>query len=119
MSITYLKVKIKSLAAEAAIIRREERGCYDKRPGTLWDGLNHHRRHDVRREARAALLAYGFLRGVAYSAIEGKSYAAMFNLPHPSTARVRDLVKKYGPPWAHERLDDWFAGKAEEVRRAA
>lgn len=80
----YLKVKIKSLAEEARIIRREERksigfsrhvrdlisaGVNDApvSEGLValghYHGLHHHRSHTLRTEARAAQLAYGFLRG--------------------------------------------------------
>ena len=69
----HLKIKIKSLASEAKIIRAEER----KWPGGKTAGgihvranLHHHRTHTVRREARWSLLAYGFLRDRLYSAIE-------------------------------------------------
>lgn len=117
MSIIFLKVKFKSLAAEAIIIRREERKLYDRRPRSLWDRLNFHRRYDVRREARAAALAYGFLRGRAYHSIEGKTYCA------PDKARVVALVKKYGPSGAHTQVEAWFAAKiavaSDDVRRAA
>lgn len=63
-----LRVKIKSLAAEARIIRAEER----KHPGESLDRhqLHNHRVWDVRREARFSQIAYGFLRGRAYSQIE-------------------------------------------------
>lgn len=122
MSTVYLRVKIKSLAAEAVIIRREERKLRTRReptqPGSLWWGLNHHRRHDVRREARAAALAYGFLRGRAYKQIEGKTHC------DPDRDRVAALVKKYGPPGVHGRVPDWFKGgdgyvAPREDRRAA
>jgi len=87
----YLKIKIKSLAAEGRIIRHEER----KRLGSArWvrdtareDGhnnpvhaaqadyfmyrtLHRHRTVDVRREARAAQIAYGYLRYKAFDAVE-------------------------------------------------
>ena len=102
MSIIFLKVKIKSLAAEAVIIRREERKLCDRRPDTLWSRLNFHRRYDVRREARAAAIAYGFLRGRALTQIENKSHDA------PDWKRIEALVKKYGPPGAHAALAAWI-----------
>ena len=48
-----------SLAAEAVIIRKEER----RHKGSVRSSLHNHRVVDVRREARASLLAYAFLRG--------------------------------------------------------
>lgn len=88
--LAYLKVKIKSLAAESRIIRLEERkykanrivGRTDEFEGfvrhrkqtenvkAVRHGLYHHRVDEVRFEARHALLAYGFLRGVPYAKIE-------------------------------------------------
>ena len=84
----YLKIKIMSLAAEARIIRTEER----KRPGPsdARQGLHQHRVQDVRRECRSASLAYGFLRGRGYRALEAKCYE------EPRWGRVIELVRKYG-----------------------
>jgi hypothetical protein len=90
----YLKVKIKSLAEEARIIREEERkphadinefGYSAKRTG-----LYNHRVGTVRREARAALLAYGFIRGRKYRQIEVK------NNTEPDWEAVQRMVVKYG-----------------------
>jgi hypothetical protein len=120
----YLKVKIKSLAAEAVIIRKEEnkarqaskglkvgerksrrqrRILNEKYPLTdelrarrekarrAWFGLCSHRMVEVRSEARSAQLAYGFLRGVPYRAIEAKCWE------EPSWDRVVDIILKFGP----------------------
>lgn len=81
---TYLKVKIKTLATEAQIIRREEKR-WEKRVylGTKYNsktdqeeprykvvrnhplrlGLQQHRKTVVRKEARLSQLAYAYLRG--------------------------------------------------------
>lgn len=102
---TYLKIKIMSLAAEASIIRREEKKWprerdipmdqrTDPKQQDRWKirlSLATHRRFDVRTESRCALLAYGYLRGRPYRRIEAKCY----NLP--DAYRIRDLVQKYGP----------------------
>lgn len=90
----YLKVKIKSLAAEAAIIRKEER----RHRGDTRTGLYLHRVNDVRYEARAALLAYAFLRGRPLARVEAKSHR---KAPWP---RVEQLVKKYGTDDMRERM---------------
>lgn len=79
----YLKVKIKTLAAEAAIIRREEKrfekrvylGCkYNSKADReeprykvvknhpIRRGLQDHRKGPVRHEARLSQLAYAYLR---------------------------------------------------------
>ena len=84
----YLKIKIMSLAAEARIIRAEEK----KWPGehAARNGLRRHRIHEVRPEARHALLAYGFLRGRDYRALEAKAACA------PDWDRVQRLAEKFG-----------------------
>jgi hypothetical protein len=104
----YLKVKIKSLAEEAKIIRKEER-FYKSRDKEVFWGLRGHRIVDVREEQRAALLAYGYIRGKTYKSIECDKTTKPVNL-----TRVRDLVIKYGTPmkkddalgllhkWTHE-----------------
>lgn len=93
MSITYLKVKIKSLAEEARIIRKEEqkalrKASYHRRKQdetqtneayNLYYNLKLHRHHPVGTESRAALIAYGYLRGLKYSQIEKPKDAMSFN----------------------------------------
>jgi len=86
----FLKVKIKSLAAEARIIRREERRSRHR------EGLHNHRTTAVRKAARSALLAYGFLRGRAYRLMEATCHAK------PAWSKVKNLVTQYGV----ERSDD-------------
>ena len=96
--IVHLKIKIKSLAAEARIIRAEERKAKAQRrtavatlaceEATVWFAkaearlaratetfwsLRHHRTSAVRNEARISQLAYGFLRSTSYSEIEQKT----------------------------------------------
>lgn len=79
----HLKVKIASLAAEARIIRRYENRLLKKlrkipnwpdegKPDEIraFGTLRYHRKWDVRREARSSCLAYGFLRGRSYKALE-------------------------------------------------
>lgn len=90
-----LRVKVKSLAAEAKIIRREELRTH----GALRDELYLHRVGVVRREARSAHLAYGFIRGRTYLQLEAKCHKA------PSWDDVRRLCKKYGPAAFTEPLE--------------
>jgi hypothetical protein len=112
------------LAAEAAIIRKDERlfkarsrhpkeeqkdHCRD-----VWLGLKAHRRFDVRVEARAALLAYGFIRGVPYLKIERKCWTG------PSWERVATLAARYGLRRKDEVLQElviWRGG--QEIAKAA
>ncbi len=85
----FLKVKIKSLAEEAKIIRHQERQFPREGYGVRWQ-LKTHRKHVVRPEARDALLAYAFLRGRAYTQVEGKCHQA------PDWGNVERMVVKYG-----------------------
>ena len=84
---TYLKVKIKSLAEEARIIRKETKRA---RKVTIKNGLALHRTGIVRREARHTHLAYGFLRGLEYRQMEHKAFEA------PDWAKVRRMIERYG-----------------------
>jgi hypothetical protein len=81
--LSHLRVKIKSLAAEAHIIRHEERRALatHRRRGDLTkpceehERLHEHRTGIVRRVARESLLAYGFLRGRTYRQMEARCSA--------------------------------------------
>lgn len=89
----YLKVKIKSLAAEARIIRQETKRAKSL---SIKNGLYRHRIDVVRVEARHTQLAYGFLRGRTYQQIEHKAQV------EPNWAKVRKMIEKYGThlaPW--------------------
>lgn len=95
MSLVYLRVKIKSLAAEARIIRLEEqRFPRGWRNNDVYHGLHHHRTYDVRKEARSALLAYAYLRGRLYSVVEGGRNENRST--EPDVVRVGQLIYKYG-----------------------
>ena len=100
---TLLKVKIKSLAEEARIIRKEEQRTDSL---NLYRQFNGHRRSDLRHESRHALLAYGFLRGMSLHRIEQSDQPVDW-------AKIRRLVSKYGPVEREdcigilERLDSW------------
>ena len=85
-----LRVKIKSLAEEARIIRREERRSF----GVLREELHRHRVLEVRRAARHAHLAYGLIRGRSVGDMEPFSYV------EPDMDEITRLIKKYGPPAA-------------------
>lgn len=80
-------MKVKSLAEEARIIRREETLAR-----TSWEvqRLREHRTGIVRRAMREALLAYGFIRGIAYGKMEATASEP------PDWRNVRSMVVKYG-----------------------
>lgn len=103
----YLKVKIKSLAAEAKIIRREEK----RYPGghAVRIGLYLHRIHEVRDESRSAHLAYGFLKGRTYSQIEQGARKT------PDWSRIERLIHKYGEGDMREINQRFAEWKSEQT----
>lgn len=136
-----LKIKIKSLAAESQIIRREELGlCAGKGSGSrrhrrklreampavrqpsestvtnrnhLREELYLHRIGVVRRVARESLMAYGFIRGRSLAQVESKC-----NVP-PNWTEVEKVVVKFGVRWDTRRESgaEYDARKADEARR--
>lgn len=86
LRLTEMKIKLKSLAAENSIIRKEENRLLRKRKEAAkkmkdqialscsesYNSLSLHRKNDVRRVTRVNHLAYCALRGVAYAEIESK-----------------------------------------------
>lgn len=107
MSVRFLKVKVKSLAAEARIIRREENRSF----GQLRNDLHSHRVQIVRPEARATLLAYGYARGRLYSSMEGPSSSV------PDWGRVERMIKKYSQ--LKQPLEEWKNEQTENVCSSA
>lgn len=82
-----LRVKAKSLAEEARMIRREEKRSF----GVLRNELHLHRVNTVRWEARATYIAYGLIRGTAYERIERPGSV------EADWKKVRNMIEKYGP----------------------
>jgi len=90
--IIHMRVKIRSLAEEARIIRNEEKKA--KKRGLLerCHGLHQHRTDDLRRCARHNLLAYGYLRGRSYREME----------PNARREPEWDLVKRHAKAFCDE-----------------
>lgn len=115
----YLKIKVVSLAAEAVLIRREERAMKRRKSAAAAEarvGLRLHRVHVVRPEARAACLAYAFLRGRAYRQVEAKAHSL------PDWPRVAKLVERYceGDRKAiMQRFGEWKDEALERIAMAA
>ena len=100
----FLRVKIKSLATEARIIRLEEIKYKPRikriipsddnvvryEEDNTYFELHNHRTFVVRGEARSALLAYGVLRGRTYKQMEAKCYQA------PDWVAVRNNLVRFG-----------------------
>ena len=106
----YLKVKLKSLAAEAKIIRKETQRAKLR---SIKHGLYAHRIGVVRPEARYTHLAYGFLRGREYQQIEKKAHIA------PNWKRVRKMVQKYGSHMWSDYGTGWSYEAYKERQEAA
>jgi len=105
--IVALRVKIKSLAEEAGLIRLEERRAKRRGSSRLLHSLQEHRRGVVRAEARASLLAYGFLRGRPYWAVEATRGS------EPDWDYVGKLVRKFGA------VSDWSSdGMGSDISTA-
>lgn len=107
---------MKELAQEAKFIRHEENkikskqkiaplsnfvnGAWTEGPDPKsweWRKLHSHRTHEVREAARAAQLAYGFLRGIPYSKIESKrKQEKKYRFKYDILPEVKRLAKKFG-----------------------
>lgn len=114
MNTIYLKVKIKSLAAEARIIRLEEQRAKRSRQTDLRAGLHHHRTFKVRQAARYAQLAYGYLRGRPYRLVERTTRT------RASSATLLAEIKRFQPkPPDKSTIRDWLEQEADTESRAA
>jgi hypothetical protein len=83
-----LKVKVKHLAEEVRIIKREE---YRSDDDDTRDWLHIHRIHGVRPECRASHIAYAFAKGMALKKIEKFPE----EIPQTVWARVTKMVNLY------------------------
>lgn len=115
-----LRVKIKSLAQEARIIRLEEQRCRDSMTRAAgrdeqvaalafsFQSLRAHRVNDVRRESRYSLLAYAMIRGKALRQAEKKSDATKID-----RQKLADLFRRFGVGCsaadAVKAVDSWLA----------
>lgn len=91
----FLKVKIKSLAAEARIIRLEETRAI----GTLREELHNHRVLDVRSECRATHIAYAYIRGRRFDQVEQLPrdvHPFWWYRQKPVFCRALRMILKYG-----------------------
>ncbi len=117
-----MKVRIKELAQEAKFIRLEENRIkkeqlyietefdWEKYPEKETDVKKHyqdlytdhtklksHRKCNVREAARAAQLAYAFLRGVPYSVVEGKRKPEKeWSFNYRIKPEIKRLANKFG-----------------------
>lgn len=82
-----LRIKLKSLAEEARIIRKEEHRSW----GQLRNELHLHRVGIVRKTARDTHIAYGLLKGRTIEQIEHGAKT------EPDWDAINKMLKKYGP----------------------
>lgn len=115
---THLKIKIATLAAEARIIRRDERKALGHGRQGLKVGINpdfisrhyrdfndlrDHRIGIVRSVTRTNLLAYGFLKGRSYAELEVKTNSV------PDFKAVRKNAQTFSDgPWDEVRWTGWL-----------
>lgn len=85
-----LKIKRLTLAAEARLIRTEEKRAKAKLKIELLDSLHCHRDGVVRRAARAAHLAHAFLTGRAYATVETRTK------DRPWEADIAENLRRFG-----------------------
>lgn len=103
-----LKIKSKSLAEEASIIRKEEqrlkrriewhknRQKDDSEFRDTWHSINNHRRWDVRNEARATYLARAFIEGRSYNTVETPSKSWDHKQSTLGVVQMTIIPKVYG-----------------------
>lgn len=110
----FLKIKIKSLAAESKIIRAEERKVlgfarelssesnqvYRDEHLETYVGLRRHRTTIVRDEARVSFLAYAFLRGHPPTDVERS------RPPEYLVKRAASIVHRFGSGLAAKATED-------------
>ena len=104
-----LKIKVKSLTAEARIIRKEE----GKVHGMCKWGLQHHRVTVVRDAARRTLVAYQYVRGRDWESCASRDVRTR----ERDRSSIEKMIKKYG---TQKQLEDWnHEQETENVRGVA
>lgn len=125
----HLKIKLKTLAQEARYIRQEEltlkntgkrikacktlsesdrNGIFERNIEGISD-LHHHRTFDLRKAARHSHIAYGFLKGKAYSQIENKPKT------EPLWSEVEKIVKRFGGEALAAKLKSWYTSPTAQA----
>lgn len=104
------RVKIKSLAEEASIIRLEEKRCVGVSRDSDRGCLTYHRKLVVRNEQRATLIALAFIRGVPYRVLEKEGSKSVDN-----KAVLRILVSLAWRSEQSEALDCWLSKSMEKA----
>lgn len=94
-----LRCNVKSLAAEAKFIQKEEKRC-----GKCYrDGLRYHRVSRLREEARYACLALAFTRGRPYLTVEQKAEHL------PEVKRLYEKIKRHLGNVFSKDVENWLS----------
>lgn len=102
-----LRVNIKSLAAEARIIRAEE-----ARAGIRYQfELTNHRRVALREESRIAQLAYAFVRGRSFTSTEGTTKKSF------SLSRLHQKLIRFGIGVSLNDVVAWYEIHYRQLQR--
>jgi hypothetical protein len=103
-----LKIKLKTLAYEAKEIRKFEKKLFKAgarlgRQDLVWkaNSLHDHRQQVVRNAARSTHLAYGFIKGKPYEALEKDPHT------QPNWKEVLRMICNYGPDIKKSALEQW------------
>ena len=124
-----LRIKLKSLAAESQMIKREESKlrnqglatkAYEKEQqirAEFWglrSSLREHRVDVVRKESRATTWAYQYLRGIPYATFEASTNASVEDIA-ALTTKAHKMVCRYGPnkEVSLEDFEAWLEGTKE------
>ena len=105
----FLKVKIKSLAEEARIIRLEERKANKGKCYYTQSTLREHRVGVVRYEVRHSLLAYQYIRGKTFCSCESKNA----DISKIDWGKVRKIISRFSDSRTTEGFchESWIKGK--------
>lgn len=111
-----LRLKVKAMGFTAREIRFDEQACL--RHARLGHAgaeegrelLHHMRTHSLRKESRAANLAYGFFLGRSYSQMEQTCHE------RPDLARVEMLVERYSGDLDERHVRQKFAQWLDDAR---
>lgn len=115
-----LRVKIKSLAAESRIIRREAHRYRGEDNEFVRGQLHSHRVCVVRFESRATQWAYAYLRGVPYKVIEpdAKLQKDELRLLIGRAAKIAWKFDGWPSKASEEDIRNWLDGKKTKQEAA-
>lgn len=101
-----LKIKVKHLAEEARIIRKEERKAFGMEKWTL----QHHRKTTVRDAARQTQIAYAIVRGKERcKTLHPNSKDSRWYRSGAERKEITRMVNKYSDfDNPKETVDEWF-----------